>query len=169
MTYFISDTHFGHRRIIDLCYRPFSTVENMDEHMIQEWNKVVTKDDTVVHLGDFAFYGKETVGKIVSRLNGKIELVLGNHDRGHSLTWWRECGFHRVYDKPVVYDDYFICSHEPLAWPPAYPFFSLHGHVHDREDMAPFTLKTFNVGVDVNDFKPVSYADIEAKCATLVR
>jgi len=80
-TFFTSDTHFGHARIIDLCGRPFRDVDHMNDEIVRRWNKVVAPGDTVFHLGDVA------LGKIadslpqVGRLNGYKVLVEGNHDR----------------------------------------------------------------------------------------
>ena len=78
--WFTSDTHFGHKNIIKFSERPFSDVEEMDEVMIRRWNEVVGKDDTVYHLGDFAFLSTGKLRQLISRLNGKICLVNGNHD-----------------------------------------------------------------------------------------
>lgn len=80
-TFFTSDTHFGHANIIRLCNRPFQNVEEMNEVLIENWNKVVSKDDTVFHLGDFAFGGSSVWNSIIPRLNGHINLIIGNHDR----------------------------------------------------------------------------------------
>ena len=80
-TLFISDTHFGHTNIIPYCDRPFVSVEQMNRYMIQQWNSVVKKNDTVYHLGDFSLcISPEEVKDIVSQLNGNIRLVKGNHD-----------------------------------------------------------------------------------------
>ena len=74
--YFTSDTHFRHSRIIELCNRPFGDVEEMNEVMIANWNRVVGKDDIIFHLGDFCFGGSEVWNSILDRLNGKIYLIL---------------------------------------------------------------------------------------------
>lgn len=78
--FFTSDTHFNHANIIDFCKRPFGSVEEMNEALIANWNRVVSKDDIIFHLGDFCFGGSEVWNSILDRLNGKIYLILGNHD-----------------------------------------------------------------------------------------
>lgn len=79
-TFFTSDTHFGHANIINLCKRPFKDVNHMNDMLVENWNNVVTDDDTVFHLGDFAFGGSDVWNKVLSRLRGKIYLILGNHE-----------------------------------------------------------------------------------------
>lgn len=79
-TFFTSDTHFGHANIIKLCNRPFKDVEEMNEKLIENWNKVVSEDGTVFHLGDFAFGGSGLWNSVIPRLNGQIYLIIGNHE-----------------------------------------------------------------------------------------
>ena len=69
-TYNTSDTHFGHANIIRLCNRPFKDVEEMNEKLIENWNKVVPEDGTVFHLGEFAFGGRELRNSVIPRLPG---------------------------------------------------------------------------------------------------
>lgn len=76
--YFTSDTHFYHSNIIGFCKRPFKNVEDMNETLIGNWNRVVSQDDIVFHLGDFCLGGSHEWTKILNRLNGKIYLILGN-------------------------------------------------------------------------------------------
>ena len=82
--YFTSDTHFGHENIIKWCRRPYSSVEEMNEKLIENWNSVVGPDDIVFHLGDFAFGGSGLWKEVLSRLNGKKYLIIGNHDEKKS-------------------------------------------------------------------------------------
>ena len=84
----VSDTHFGHNNMLKFKdkdnnpIRPgFSTVEEMDEHMIECWNSVVKDGDIVYHLGDVFFDNGHTV---LPRLKGRKRLLLGNHDNGKS-------------------------------------------------------------------------------------
>ena len=78
--FFTSDTHFWHDNIIKFCNRPFNSIEEMNDTIIENWNKVVGKNDIVFHLGDFCFCGSDKFKDIIERLNGYIYLILGNHD-----------------------------------------------------------------------------------------
>ena len=78
--WFTADTHFGHRNILKYCCRPFFDVEEMNETLINNWNRVVGEDDVVFHLGDFSVGGAAEWTSLLDRLNGRIFLVLGNHD-----------------------------------------------------------------------------------------
>ena len=80
MIYFIADTHFNHENIIKYCNRPFKNTYKMNEYIIQKWNSVVKKDDTVYHLGDVGFGSLQEVKSLVERLNGTKILIKGNHD-----------------------------------------------------------------------------------------
>lgn len=79
----ISDTHFGHNNIIKYCNRPYKTTEEMDWDMVERWNSVVTPQDKVYHLGDvYMGCSREYIDNLLSKLNGKKRLILGNHDNG---------------------------------------------------------------------------------------
>lgn len=131
MDWVISDTHFYHTNIIKYCDRPFANAEEMDETIIHNWNSVVKPDDFVWHLGDFAF-GKGSIERIeeyVKRLNGKIMLIRGNHDR-ETKSWYQRRGIWNVkggeyweYEKGV------LLSHRP--YPTKYPMINIYGHVHN--------------------------------------
>lgn len=79
--FFTSDVHFGHANIIKFCNRPFASVDEMNEGLIQRWNEVVKPGDTVWSLGDFAFMPYDKTVETIKRLNGDLHMVLGNHDQ----------------------------------------------------------------------------------------
>lgn len=81
MLWFTSDNHFGHKNIIKYSNRPFESVEEMDEKMIEAHNAVVKPDDEVWFLGDFSFWPGPTIAGISHRLNGEKHFVWGNHDK----------------------------------------------------------------------------------------
>lgn len=79
--FFVSDTHWGHSRIIQYSSRPFSSVDEMNETLIKNWNDRVKPGDLVYHNGDFAFMPYDKFKSLLNRLNGKIYVQLGNHDK----------------------------------------------------------------------------------------
>lgn len=125
-----SDTHFSHKNILvyEAANRPFKNKEEMDRVLIQRWNSVVRPCDVVFHLGDFAFAGKTIIKNIMSRLNGRKFLLLGNHDRYKKIDW-TDVGFDRVFKNPFKMDGRFIFSHEPLDVVPDGTI-NIYGHVH---------------------------------------
>lgn len=80
-TFFTSDLHFGHARIIEYCNRPFKTVDHMNHEMINRWNATVAPEDTVYILGDLAMGDLDKSLGLVAQLQGTKLLVPGNHDR----------------------------------------------------------------------------------------
>lgn len=83
--FFVSDLHINHKNVIDFCDRPYSSVEEMDEAIIEQWNLQVNPKDTVYFLGDFGINKKKILDPdIVNKLNGKKHAIIGNHDLGHS-------------------------------------------------------------------------------------
>jgi calcineurin-like phosphoesterase family protein len=79
--WFTSDWHLGHERIIDLCHRPFESVAQMNEEIIDNHNALVEDTDVVWMLGDMIMGDIEAGLKLVSRINGRKHLICGNHDR----------------------------------------------------------------------------------------
>ena len=135
MIWFISDTHFGHANIIRYCNRPFASVQEMDETLVANWNAVVQPDDTVWHLGDFALVkGADVLEQYRSRLNGQINLILGNHDR-KSYATYKAAGFNivAISYKIEQNDQRYFLHHSPwLDVIPAPRIPVLHGHVHGQ-------------------------------------
>lgn len=152
MAWFISDTHFNHTNIIKYCNRPFSSTIEMNEHIISKWNDTINKNDTVYHLGDFALQSdKNTVLNLVSQLNGKIILILGNHDR-HSKQWFLDCGFAEVY-KSVEINQY-ILSHRPRLIDTLKDRINIHGHIHNAENNLEKS-KYINVSCEMLNYVPI--------------
>ena len=160
--YLISDQHFGHKNMIDYENRPFKDVDEMYEILIKNWNSIVTKGDTVICLGDFSFYNKEITTQIISQLKGRKELILGNHDRRKSVTWWMSTGFDIVYKYPVCIDGFYWLSHEPMYMNRGMPYVNIHGHLHSKDigdGILPF--QHFNVSVEKIGYKPINFEVIK--------
>ena len=167
--FFTSDTHWGHFNISKYCHRPFESRSEMDNALIDNWNKIVPPDGIVVHCGDFMLPHKEDIKeyeKILKKLNGNILLCRGNHDR-IPLSIEPQGKLIAVVDIAMVYADKvkIMASHYPmLAYPADYQVF---GHIHTLSNGICYGIdgdvnnrmrKTqYDVGVDQNGYKPVSY------------
>lgn len=86
--YIIGDTHFNHDNIIKYCNRPI----DYQSKILQNWNRKVTNEDLVIHLGDVILYNKKELFDIMNGLNGRKILVKGNHDKESHL-WYMRNGF----------------------------------------------------------------------------
>lgn len=132
--YMISDTHFNHKNIIDYCNRPFKDIDEMNNTIINNWNKIVKKDDIVYHLGDLFLGSKFDLKDIVDRLNGTIYLIRGNHDR-LTVKSYEDCGIIVLKNAPIIMDDYKIMlSHRPLPDTMINDgYINIHGHIHQNK------------------------------------
>ena len=176
-TWFIADTHFFHANIIRYCNRPWNSgkdesgniivtdkdVFHMNEDLIANWNSVVGKNDVVWHLGGVCFGKKDNIKRVVPRLNGRINLVMGNHDR-ESVKFYYDAGFNLVYNHPVLLNSYIILSHVPMSFLNRNtPFFNIAGHVHDSSAYPTWSPTQCIVSVERHNYTPVSWTLIEQK------
>lgn len=162
VTYFVSDLHFGHKNIIKYCDRPFATVEDMNEVLIENWNKTVGKHENVFVLGDFAFGNHMEIIKWGRALNGNKKLILGNHDTA-SKTTYLDAGFKEVISYPIIWNNYMILSHEPQLMMNCAFYFNLFGHVHNDPSVKDISETGFCVSVERIGYKPISYGEIKNK------
>ena len=155
--WFTSDTHLGHENAA--CeFRGFSSLKEMDDLIIENWNRNVKPSDIVYHLGDFCL--KNMYSHYTSKLNGNIVLILGNHDDRKSAIGSR--AFNSVHDvmraKMPDGRKIFISHFSHRVWDKSHHGnWHLFGHSHGK--LPPFG-KSFDVGVDANDFKPLSYEQV---------
>lgn len=164
MIYFTSDLHLGHRGIIEMQNRPFEDVQEMNRVLIQNYNAVVHKDDTVYILGDISHHlQKDKANELISRLNGKKILIRGNHDKEYDSVLFDEiCDFKTV----SLNGTYFALMHYPmLSWPKKNSgSIQLHGHIHSCEEYnlqnRAEEIRRYDVGVDANHYFPVSVKQI---------
>jgi len=106
--------------------------------MINRWNSVVSKRDTVFHLGDFSFCNFDKTQEIYQKLNGIIHIIMGNHCRDRSINWFRNIGFYQVYRYPICFNNSFWLSHEPMELDNESSYINIHGHIHSRGRMKQF-------------------------------
>jgi len=157
--FFISDTHFGHGNILNFKnkygnpVRPFSCVEEMDNTLIENWNKVVRPQDKIYHLGDVAIPRKGL--NCLAKCNGDKVLVRGNHDifkLKDYVEYFRDV---RGY---VVIEN-FLASHIPVH-PESKGRFkrNIHGHLHGNKLDDSFYI---NVSVEQINYTPISFEEIK--------
>lgn len=178
--FFTSDTHFGHKHILDFCHRPYRDVEEHDRALIDNWNSVVGVDDTVFHLGDFGFGGFPFWKQIREQLNGHIILIVGNHDwknlTAGSKLLFDECISQAriIIDGKTIYLNHFpfLCfSHANIETYGKDYAIQLYGHIHSgplstSNDMTRCSIcypTQYDVGVDNNNFTPISWNDVNTK------
>ena len=172
MTYFTADLHLGHTNIIKLCRRPFENVDEMDEILIENWNRKVHKNDVVYVLGDVV-WDKKRLPYYMERLSGKKILITGNHDTSFAKRPETETYFesiHKYLETNLNSHPVTMCHYPMLEWKssreelPKKLGYHLHGHIHNRvaEEYRPLFLKfnALNAGVDVNDFEPVNFDEL---------
>ncbi|WP_249029075.1 metallophosphoesterase [Tannockella kyphosi] len=168
MIYFIADLHFHHKNIIKMKDRKFSDMEDMNKKLIKNWNKVVGVEDDVYVLGDLSFKGAEKTTDILLELNGRIHLILGNHDKFYKQNEFDKSLLEEVTNYKILEyrNRYFVLFHYPIEeWDGYYRgAYHLHGHQHNEKQYNVNNkekgFKRYDVGVDANDMKPVSIEEI---------
>ena len=173
--WFTSDTHFGHENIIRYCNRPFRNAEEMNAELIRRWRATVPEDGTVFHLGDFAHGGSRLWNDILSALPGRKYLILGNHDMKCLRQGYMGRFEHVAQQMTIrVGGQAIVLNHNPfLCYGGSYrDVWQLFGHVHsgpvshtglDHPRLRMLFPLQYDVGVDNNDFRPVSFAEVKAK------
>lgn len=173
--WFTSDTHFGHENIIRYCNRPFRNAEEMNAELIRRWRETVPEDGIVFHLGDFAHGNARLWNDILSALTGRKYLILGNHDM-KALRQGYMGRFEHVAQQMTIRvgGQAIVLNHNPfLCYGGSYrDVWQLFGHVHsgpashtglDHPRLKMLFPLQYDVGVDNNDFRPISFAEVKAK------
>lgn len=168
--FFTSDTHYFHKNVISYCERPFVSIEEMNEELIRRYNERVGSNSTVMWVGDCFFCNVNKAKDIMSRLNGRKLLVVGNHDRG--MASMAALGFDLVMDECVInIDEQNVrIKHYPYAGSTPDTRYSerrplrnknemlIHGHTHAKERTDGN--RQVHVGVDAWDYAPASFDDV---------
>lgn len=158
--YFIADTHFSDENIIRYENRPFQNAAEMNQELIAKWNSAVKDNDIIYLLGDFGANNNESF--ILSQLKGKKYLVKGNHDQ-HSNQYYRDAGFIEVYDKPIILNDFWILSHEPMYVNNNMPYANIFGHIHNSPIFKTYSSQHYCVSVERTNYTPISMDEIIKK------
>ena len=182
-TWLISDTHFNHSRILTFTDSVtnklirgdrFSSIDEMNEHMIEQWNSVVKPNDTIYHLGDVFFGNRDDFEKIWGRLNGRKKLIVGNHDNIKYLStgeffeevlMWKLLTKHKMLltHVPVHQSnlDIYVSKkyNEGDVGTVQQKFLNIHGHIHQNLSPAgPYV----NMSVEAINYTPVNIQEVHA-------
>ena len=162
MDFYISDLHFGHVNILELCKRPFDNISEMNEALVANWNSAVGARDTVYIVGDLFYRSETDPEEILRRLKGKKYLIPGNHDKD----WTGRVDLGKYFEdvKEILTVNCgkgtaTLCHYPMLRFEGKY---HLYGHGHAREefpykDVLYSMENAFNAGADVNGYKPVTF------------
>lgn len=163
--FFTSDHHFDHANFLNFKddngnkIRPFETVEEMNETMIERWNSVIKVQDKVWHLGDVTFKPNQ-FARIASRLHGHKRLLVGNHDdpKNYELTRW----FEKVQLWRIFKDENFVCTHIPIRIDQfrGKVQFNVHGHIHQNVIDDP---QYVNICVEQTNYTPLSMDELKER------
>jgi calcineurin-like phosphoesterase family protein len=149
--FLISDTHFGHKKILEFEKesRIFSSIEEHDEALISNWNRVVGKKDVIWHLGDVLFGASSF--SVLPRLNGIKRLILGNHDSYPSSRYLEF--FNSLHGSAEIRD--YLLTHIPVHESQfRRAKGNIHGHLHSRSIGDD---RYINVSADRINLTPIAF------------
>jgi calcineurin-like phosphoesterase family protein len=134
----------------------FSTIEEMDEKLISNWNELIKPGDIVKHLGDFLWKGD--LKHYVERLNGEIHLIKGNHDLRDDYHKYfksvKDLDTIKLADNNIVV----LCHYALRVWNRShYGSFHCYGHSHGKLSGVG---RSMDVGVDTNNYKPYNLDEV---------
>lgn len=174
--FFTSDMHFGHEWIINFTNRPYRNEQEMDQSLIENWNKTVPDDGLVFVLGDIGYTSQERLIDIFRQLNGKKILIRGNHDEIYKEETLNSI-FSETHDLLYIrinnnetssHQDIVLCHYPMFDWENIFEgSWQLFGHLHTRELPEFKTLKSklfatqYDVGVDNNNLRPISFYEVK--------
>lgn len=170
--WFTSDLHFWHKNICKYCNRPYDNLEEMHESIIQNWNSVVKEDDIVFILGDLGFCGIEKLRPLLTRLNGILYVIQGNHDSDKVLiTLYNEKiinNFSRLIQITITGDeecpnqDLTLCHFPMIDWyNKERGAWMIHGHQHQAPETPSCSVAHWDVGLDKNNLTPISFEQLK--------
>lgn len=165
--YVVSDTHFNHVNILKFTgkdgkpFRVFDDVDHMNEVMINNWNKVVTPQDKVYHLGDVYFGSQQKADQILSRLNGKKRLIVGNHDVIYGKGNVLQKHFQKIYMWRLFKEYNMLLTHVPVHRDSFRKVeYNVHGHIHEKDS---YGKEYINVSVEKTNYTPINITTIIKK------
>ncbi len=165
-----SDMHFGHDKEVLYKSRSFESIQEHDEAVIERWNAVVDKNDDVYILGDLFLYDKDHGKSCIERLNGKLHVMLGNHDTSvrkqmyveeidsivevqyATVIKYRKCHFYLSHYPTMTANSDADTIHNSLI--------DLYGHTHQKDKFFHDFPFMYHVGLDAHNCTPVLLDDV---------
>lgn len=187
--FFTSDWHIGHQNVLQFDQRPFRDLNHMHRVLVNNYNSTVGPGDTCYFLGDVGLSKSDVVAQVLSQLQGRKVLILGNHDKGEIAM--QRLGFDVVLNSAslVIAGELVTMTHCPLrgvqredvtgmrgaqegeGWHgeyrhkhfslPDFGQFHLHGHCHKPPEERVLD-RQWDVGVRANAYRPVARHQIES-------
>ena len=160
--FWTADTHYDHNRIVTQYGRPFTDIYEMNQSLVDNINDIAGRRDLLYHLGDVSWCDPAIFFDLIKC---RVKLVVGNHDkrRMRQLRRLAESGriemFHGYLDLKINKQKITACHYPMRAWNcSVHGAWLLHGHTHGKIENPDFL--TMDVGVDANEFKPVSHDQV---------
>lgn len=168
MIYLTSDLHFGHQR--NFLYEPrgFSSIEEHDAAIIKNWNEIVKPDDEVFLLGDLVMNDTEAGIEKLAQLNGKLNIVFGNHDTTRKIGLYEKLPNITLVGWSTLIKSgkwsFYLCHFPTMVdnFEEKHKFYCLHGHSHSKDKFQFIKNCCYNIALDAHDNKPVSIEQIKA-------
>ena len=173
--FILSDLHLFHTNVIKYVERPFEFsalgCKKMNEYLLAQFEKL-PENCLIWNLGDVLLNRHISEGEIMSTIwrtkkNRKLNLILGNHDfqceKGDHDTfidYFTSLGFDEVYIRPIIFENKYILSHEPIFIPEDRDFINLHGHTNNRLVNEDFFLSEYNKSFPQKKVNPKSYINV---------
>ena len=160
--FLIGDLHFGDDNIIHLENRPFHNNKQQTDELVELWNSVVRDDDVVYVFGDFVKIGcSDYHYQKIQELKGIRYLIKGNHDTESDKFYIDKCGFEKVYDVPIIIDDFWIFSHFPMYVNRNSPYANVFAHVHNNPIYTTHSCRSYCVSAERTGFIPILFDEVK--------
>ena len=156
----IGDLHFGDDNIRRFENRPWNNVKEMNDALIFNWNCMVSDKDKVFVVGDFISMNcctEDEAIAILNQLNGNIVLIAGNHDQPY-LDFYRKHNV-EVVEFPIVYNNFWIISHEPMYVTENSPYANIFAHVHNNPMYNTVSSRSYCVSAERIGYSPILLKD----------
>ena len=169
MIYYTSDLHIGHKNSIQFDNRPFADVDEMEREIISRWNKKVNDEDDVYIVGDIFYHYKNDKEEFRRKLNGKLHLIVGNHDYEMLNTGAALDCFESVDNLKLIIDDgrkVVVCHFPIVSWNMKHHgAYHIYGQVHSKIDEDTLFMmkqeRAFNAGCMINNYEPCTLEELE--------